>query len=357
MTYRIFSTSESAWGGMLAAIRSARTSVYLEMYIFTDDREGSEFFKVLETAAGKGVNVVAILDVVGSWDMLSGAVSRLRAAGADVVFASFFWQRLHRKTLIVDQGTARARAFIGGVNIGKAYARWRDLLVEVQGPVVETIVRSFARVYRRCGGKGAMSHVAAETKANVGAVKKAQAWFIDHGIGARRHEFRKYYEERLTHAKKSIVMVTPYFFPPRWLIARLHQAIIRGVKVEILLPKATDHRLVDSTNRSFAAVMTELGAACYFTGNDGKDMNHAKAMLVDGREGIIGSQNLDPFSFNLNIEAGVFFNDPAMVADLARIIDGWKAEALPAYRKRAKFKWYDLPAAFFLRVAGLVPMG
>src|SRR6185369_17828395 len=167
---------------------------------------------------------------------------------------------------------------------------------------------------------------------------------------------RKYYEERLAHARHTIVMVTPYLFPPRWLIARLHQATLRGVRVEILLPQETDHRIVNSTNRSFAAVMTELGAECYYT----PTMNHAKAMLVDqghpNAEGIIGSQNLDLFSFNMNIEAGVFFNDPQMVADLAKIIEGWKAEAIMAHRKKSRFKWYDLPVAFFLRIAGLVPL-
>lgn len=337
---------------MLGAIRGAKKSIYLEMYIFTDDREGAEFFASLETAARQGVKVVALLDVVGSWDMLSNAVARLREAGAEVLFASLFWQRLHRKVLIIDEGTTHSRAFIGGVNIGKAYARWKDLLVEVHGPVVETITRSFARVYRRCGGHG----VVAEIKSKAGPLKKAQAWFIDHGIGKRRHQMRTYYSERLSRARESIVMVTPYLFPPRWMIARLHQAILRGVRVEILLPRETDHRIVNSTNRSFAAVMTELGATCYFT----EGMNHAKAMLVDQgtthAEGIIGSQNLDLFSFNMNIEAGVFFNDPQMVSDLASIIEGWKAEALPAYRKRAAFKWYDLPVAFFLRIAGLVPV-
>ncbi len=332
---------------MLVAIQGAEKSVFLEMYILDDDSRGHQFFKALEEASLRGVRVIAILDVVGSFDILSNAVATLRAAGAEVLYASFFWKRLHRKILIVDE----ASAFIGGVNVGKKYARWKDLQVEVRGGVIPAALRSFARVYRKCGGKADLgAEVAAAL--DTGAFRRARLWFVDHGIGKRRMEFRRYYEERIDGAEKSIVLVTPYLFPPRWLIARLHQAVIRGVKVEVLLPKSTDHRMVDSVNRSYAACLAGFGADCSFT----EGMNHAKAMLVDRKEGVIGSQNLDMLSFNWNIEAGVFFSDPAMVADLAQIIDAWKAEALPAYKKRTGLRWFDLPVAFFLRVMGLVPL-
>lgn len=344
MKYRIFTTSEKAWAGMIAGIESAQTSVYLEMYILDDDSRGTTFFKALEDASRRGVRVILVLDVVGSYDPLSAAVSRLREAGAEVVFCSFFWSRLHRKVLIIDEKSA----FIGGVNVGKKYAQWRDLQVEVQGTVVQSVMRSFARVYKKCGGK---SELLGTTPA-LGRLKKTQLWFVDHGIGRRRHLFRTYYEERLDKAETSISLVTPYLFPPRWFIAHLHQAILRGVKVDIILPEATDHWFVNSVNRSFASNLTGLGATCYFV----QEMNHAKTMIVDRKEGIIGSQNLDLLSFNLNIEAGVFFHDPKMVQELSAIVDSWKFEAKVYHPGAWTLRWYDLPLAFFLRLAGFVPL-
>ena len=329
---------------MLSAIESAHSSIYLEMYILDDDVKGIQFFSALESAAGKGVKVVLILDVVGSYDVLSSAVSRARSAGVEVVFCSFFWARLHRKVLIIDE----TLAFIGGVNVGKKYAQWRDLQIQVQGPVVRSVTRSFARVYKKCGGTGIIS----ETNPPVGPFKRAEMWFVDHGIGKRRHLFKTYYKERLDHARESIVLVTPYLFPPRWFIAHIHQAILRGVKVEIIMPESTDHWFVNGVNRSFAACLTGLGAVCYFT----HGMNHAKTMIVDRKEGVIGSQNLDLFSFNFNIEAGVFFQDERMVGELATIIDGWKAEAIIKRPDQGTLRWYDIPLAFFLRLAGFVPL-
>jgi len=344
MKYRIFTTSEKAWEGMISTIESAHTSIYLEMYILDDDTRGVRFFSALESAAKKGVKVILILDVVGSYDFLSSAVSNLRIAGGEVVFCSFFWKRLHRKILIVDETIA----FIGGVNVGKKYEHWRDLQIQVQGPVVRSVTRSFARVYKKCGGRGVIteSHLAA------GPLKRAELWFVEHGFGRRQHLFKTYYKERIDRAQKSLVLVTPYLFPPRWLIAHIHQAILRGVRVEIIMPESTDHWFVNGVNRSFAACLRELGATCYFT----RGMNHAKAMIVDDREGVIGSQNLDLFSFNFNIEAGVFFHDAHMVRELVAIVTEWKAEAIPFNPGQRTLRWYDIPLAFSLRLAGFVPL-
>ena len=347
MKHRIFTTSEAAWIEMLRDISSAKKNIYFEMYILADDPAGSRFFAELARAAERGVRVAVILDIVGSYDILSSAVARLRASGAEVIFSSFFFRRSHRKILIIDETVA----FIGGVNVGKKYARWRDLQISVGGRVVGSILRSFARMYRKCGGKGEINH----GRARYGVVGKTRLWFIERGFGRRRHLFRKYYEERFDGARKSIVFVTPYLFPPRWLIASIHQALIRGVEVEILLPKSTDHWIInDGINRSFASCLTNLGAKIYFISG----MNHAKAMLVDGREGVIGSQNLDIISFNWNVEAGVFFHEPDMVRDLAAIIRGWKGPAKPFSSKiyGIFFQWYDIPTAFFLRLFGFLPL-
>jgi cardiolipin synthase len=339
MKYQIYNTSEKAWKAMLSATAGAKKSVYLEMYILHDDSKGSQFFEALADASRRGVKVIAVLDVIGSLNILSNAVNHLRESGAEVVFCSFFFKRLHKKVLIVDESVA----FVGGVNMGKEFARWKDLQVEVRGHVVKTIMRGFIRIYKRCGGKTNFSE--AEPRRN--PWKRAKLWFVDHGIGKRSHLFREFYKERINGATKSIVLVTPYLLPPRWLIALLHQALIRGVRVEILLPQSADHRLANSVNRSYASFLTGLGAVCYFM----RGMNHAKAMIIDNREATVGS--------HMNLEAGVFFSEPDMVFDLVAIVNTWKGGAeifKPDSNGRNSFHWYDIPIAFFLRLLGFVPL-
>ena len=45
-----------------------------------------------------------------------------------------------------------------------------------------------------------------------------------------------------------------------------------------------------------------------------------------------------------------------MVGELATIIDGWKAEAIIKRPDQGTLRWYDIPLAFFLRLAGFVPL-
>jgi cardiolipin synthase len=346
MPNRIFSTSDAAWQGMLAGISVAEKSIYLEMYIFDDDIIGNNFILSLEDAAKRGLRVVFILDFLGSHMLASKTVERLRRAGAEVLFYSFFLRRAHRKILIIDEKTA----FIGGVNIRKRYSSWKDLQIRVTGRVVTQIVASFARVYKECGGNDAF--LADISRKSI--VYKTKLWFLERGVGQKRELLKKYYESRIDEAKQSIVLVTPYLLPPRWFFARLHQALLRGVEVEILMPRSSvDHYLANKLNYSYAAFLTELGVRCYFAPGV---MNHAKAMLIDNREGLIGSQNIDVLSFGFNTEAGVFFDDQQIVSDLSKIINKWKAGAELFVHDGRGFHWYDIATAFILRLCGLLPL-
>mgnify|MGYP001561256362 CR=1 FL=1 len=327
---------------MLSAITSAHESIYLEMYIFEGDTRDYDFLSALEESAKRGVQVKIILDALGSSALPKAAVERLRKAGAEVLFFSFLFRRTHRKMLVVDERIA----FVGGVNIGKHFALWKDLQVRFSGKnVVGAVVRSFARMYRQCGGKDDLLQ-------NIGrpsVLQKTKLWFVEHGVGERRHTLRRHYEERIGRAKKRIVLVTPYLMPPRWLLAQLDQALIRGVAVDVLVPRKTDHAFVDRANWYYVSFISDLGAPCHLF----PEMNHAKAMLIDGEEGMLGSQNLDTLSFDWNAEAGVFFHEAGMVRDLTRIIEGWLSEAqLFDPSKEKKLRWYDKVLGFFLRALG-----
>ena len=86
-------------------------------------------------------------------------------------------------------------------------------------------------------------------------------------------------------------------------------------------------------------------------------MNHAKAMLIDGTSAIIGSQNLDIISFEWNTEAGVFFDQPSTVKELADIINEWKTAAVAfTVNGRTKLRWYHILLTFLLRLFGFLPL-
>jgi len=341
MRYRFYTSSISAWKGMLSAISSAKKSIYLEMYIFQDDTKGYDFLSVLEKKAKEGVHVVLVLDSLGSFGLSSEAVHSLRVSGVEVLFFSYWFRRLHRKILIVDEKVV----FLGGVNIGGVYAPWRDLQVRVAGrKMLASSMRSFARVYHECGGKNTTLLSLLGPRP---LFRKTKTWFAEHGISGKWIEIRQQYEKHISEAKNSIILVTPYFFPRRWLVARLHEAILRGVMVEIIVPKDTDHGwIMNRINYFQLSFFERLGAIGYLS----NEMNHAKVLLIDNTVGMVGSGNLDPLSFGWNAEAGVFFARPAMIRDLHKILNEWKEEAVLLTPLTFQPRWYDFLLEILRRI-------
>ncbi len=334
--FRFYGVSGKAWSSMLASISSAKESVFLEMYILEEGDRGSLFLSELERKAREGVKVILVLDSLGSFALSEIAVDRLRSAGAEVLFFSHFWKRTHRKLLIVDGYTV----FLGGVNIAERFAPWRDLEVRISGKrFASAAMRSFGRMYRSLGGKDPSLSRGSDATRGL----RARLWFIEHGIGGKRMTLRRHYERHIDEAKTRITLVTPYLVPRRWLIAKLHSAILRKVKVEIIVPERTDYRIVDRVNYRYLSLFASLGADVKVSSR----MNHAKALIIDGREATIGSHNIDPLSFERNVESGVFFEDETMVRELERIVDDWRAESKPL-DEVPRFHWYDILISLLL---------
>ncbi len=317
MQSKFYTTSQKAWDGIIAAIMSAQKSIYIEMYIFLDDTgQTHDFLGKLKEKAAAGLEVVVIADAYGSISLKSTSVAELRAAGVEFIFFSRWLRRLHRKLVIVDDKIA----FFGGVNIENKIRYWQDLQVCLRGRVVKPLLRSFAHTYQVCGGKkdSILRH------SRLPLVRKIKSWVIDTWTeGEKQYRLNDYYRQKLAEATVSIKIVTPYLLPPRWIMAALDNAVRRGVKVELIIPADTDIKSVNRINYINACRLASVGVKFYFTSK----MNHAKVMIIDGREAVVGSQNLDVLSFNVNSELGVFFEQKQAVAELDKIFIRWQNQA------------------------------
>lgn len=331
MRYALYSNSEHTWDAMLKSIRAARTSIYLEMYIFLSDTEPSHgFYQALAERAQAGVTVKVIIDGFGSSDVPTKDLDILRAAGTEVLVFREIFRRTHRKILIVDEKVG----FLGGVNIGKAYIGWLDLHVKVSGrTIVQSLVRSFASTYKKCGGRD--KQLLDRTYRS--PLKNAKLWLLEHTPMAGRNPLGIHYRERFKNAQSSIVIVSPYFLPHPWLVTELERALRRGVRVEVILPEKTDPALAALGHRIFVQALAPLGANFYFT----RTMLHAKALVIDSVEATVGSQNIDALSFDYNLEAGMLFTRKDMIRDLLRILDSWKKDARLFDPLTDPPRWYD----------------
>lgn len=340
MRYKFYTTSQKAWDGIIASIDSAQVSIYIEMYIFLDDtRQTHDFVGKLKEKAAAGLEVVIIADAYGSSSLKSATVADLKAAGIEFIYFSRWLKRTHRKLIIIDNRLA----FFGGVNIENKIRNWQDLHIRLRGRVLKPLLRSFAHTYQQCGGKN--EHILKYSRLPL--VKKIKSWVIDTWeFGDKQYNLNDYYRQKLAEAVTSIKIVTPYLLPPRWLMASLDDAVRRGVRVEIIIPEDTDIKFLNKINHFNAARLASVGVKFYFM----PAMNHAKVMLIDNREALVGSQNLDILSFNFNLEIGVFFEQKQAVAELEKIIGRWQAGARQSDLSFKRLGWHRRLLMWFFRL-------
>ena len=132
---------------MLHAIKSAKTTITFETFIYWSGTIGSEFTNALAERAREGVKVHVLLDWIGSNKMDASQLAVMEQAGVQVrKYHKPHWYQLgrlnnrtHRKLLVVDGRTG----FTGGVGIADQWTghaqdpeHWRDSHYRVQGPVV-----------------------------------------------------------------------------------------------------------------------------------------------------------------------------------------------------------------------------
>lgn len=340
MRYRLYTTSHKAWDGMYDAIAKAEKRVYLEMYILSSDtKKTHDFFALLIEKAKKGLEVVIIADALGSTALSSSLIKESRAAGIEFIFFSHFLKRTHRKMLIVDNKVA----FLGGVNIKEGARDWLDLQIKFKGSPVKLALRSFANSYFKVGGS--KESILKFSRTNL--PKKIKNWIFDNFPTSNKlYNLNRRYILKIDQAKSLVQIVTPYLLPPRRLFLALDNACRRGVRTEIIIPKNTDINSLDKINYINARRLFDLGVVFYFGGQ----MNHSKILLIDKKEVLIGSQNVDILSFGLNYEAGMFSQQPDLVKDVSTVIEGWKVEATSFAGWNNRMKFFEKISFYFYRL-------
>ncbi|MBV8246815.1 MAG: cardiolipin synthase, partial [Comamonas sp.] len=116
-------------------------------------------------------------------------------------------------------------------------------------------------------------------------------------------------------AEQRIWLTTPYFVPTEAALAALTNAALRGVDVQILVPRKSDSALVTAAARSYFDELIRCGVRVY---EYKARMLHSKTLVVDDNMAIIGTANFDYRSFFLNYEVCLIGYGEALNADLAR---------------------------------------
>jgi phosphatidylserine/phosphatidylglycerophosphate/cardiolipin synthase-like enzyme len=305
--FLLLESSEQYFERMALAIDDAQTYVLLEMYLVESGLVAGRFIETFVNAAHRGVSVKIVLDGFGSLDLAKADRRRLIDAGVELrIFNPVLlrkrlrnFMRDHRKLLLVDGEVA----FVGGVGLTDEFGitgppgwPWRDLVVEIHGPVLCDWQGAFERTWRRSGGgelnlpEPSLDPLSGDSAR--ARVVLSEAWY--------RSELANAVARRIGVANKRAWIMSAYFVPSRRFRKALRRAARRGVDVRLLVPgPLTDHPWVRHAARRFYGKLLRNGVRIF---EFQPRVLHGKMTICDDWVSV-GSSNLDRWSFKWNLEA------------------------------------------------------
>jgi cardiolipin synthase A/B len=360
---------------LFATMSSAVRRLDICTYILGNDAFGREAMQRMIERARCGVQVRLLIDGVGAIQLPRACFNQLKIAGVETAIFSPLLARKtqgprnlrdHRKLAIADG----AQLWAGGRNIAAEYfiglkgqKPWQDLSFDLRGPVAAAAADQFEADWVAAGGTpaarstppGAAAGAAAGTP--VGAASASiqasgpqsltgRAQFLPSGPDQAEDTVYALLISACFQARERMLAVTPYFVPDAGLETAMRLAARRGVKIDLVLPAVSNHRLADIARNRALRALSVAGVQIHLL----PYMIHAKAVVFDDSLAVSGSVNLDSRSLLLNYECAVVFYGAREIDWLAN----WVRVLIPeghAYDCRPPGLWRDLGEGLLLTVA------
>jgi cardiolipin synthase A/B len=296
---------------MLKAIKSAKSTITFETYIYWSGNVGKEFAAALMDRSKAGVRVHVLLDWLGSAKLDANVIAELEDAGVDVErYRPLRWyslsrmnSRTHRKILVIDGQIG----FIGGVGIADQWSghaqsadHWRDSHFQLEGPAVSHLQAAFADNWMKTRA-GVFN--AAEYFPDLVPVGASRAQVFKSSPREGGDSARLMFLMSISAARGRILIANSYFVPDSRTIDALKEACQRGVKVEVIVPgRYIDTKITRRASRSQWGPLLAAGVAIF---EYQPTMYHCKVIVIDDSWVSVGSTNFDNRSFRLNDEANL----------------------------------------------------
>lgn len=321
---------------LIADIDAARQHVHLLFYIFKDDSVGWRVAEALARALQRGVACRVLADGVGSRQLFRRLAPWLRRQGVRIfpILPATLWRlpfarldlRNHRKLAVIDG----VIAFTGSQNIVEAsYGHkragvWHDIMARITGPVVRQLQGIFLEDWFYESGELLEDGVLFPASPADGPIA---VQVIPTGPDHPTELFQDLIVKAIFLAQQRVVITSPYFVPNEAMVLALRLAALRGVRVEVVIPKRSDHRLVEAAGAFYCDYLMRHGVNIFLF-HEG--MLHAKTLTIDHELAMFGSANYDIRSFNLNFELNLFVHAPEAVEELRRLQEGYLKQSRQA---------------------------
>lgn len=337
----ILDTPESIIGSIIRDIEQATSTCHLQFYIWVEGGLVNKVTEALIGAVQRGVTCRILLDSIGSRDFLqSPTAHRMQQSGIRIreslpagIFTALFARidiRSHRKIIVIDGSVA----YTGSQNMADPYVfkqdsdvgNWIDVMVRVQGPVVESLAGTFISDWFLEAAihtfKSRSLREDVDTVRQLADIHRQEplgnvaVQLVPSGPGFTSDAIHSLLLTTIYAARNELILTTPYFIPDDALLTALKSAALRGVSVTIIIPEKSDSRLAAYATRARFDELIQAGVCLkLFSGG----FLHSKTISVDGNFSLFGSVNLDMRSFWLNFETTLLIYDPAFCQQLRKL--------------------------------------
>lgn len=329
-TVRLRIGGEQFFPDFIQAIQEARESIDVLLYIFDTDDYAIQIADLLKQRS-REVRVRVMYDEAASYQSSLLDPSSPQAPGyrAPVSITRYLRQDSnvevrpmampalsanHTKLIIVDG----RKAWLGGMNIGREYrSDWHDMMVEVTGPLIGWLQRSFAHTWAHNGIAGDLGELLSRLRTSRAAAVKIPvppgAIPVRPLRGAALHSDLRDAQVQALRKARRYAWVENAYLADRRFIREMIKARLRGVDVRVLIPEENDSPIMKASNRALVPQLLRRGIRVWLL----PEMSHVKAAIYDGWA-CIGSANYDRLSLRVNQEFNIGYSDPAAVEALRR---------------------------------------
>ena len=321
-----FPGGEAKFEELLRQLEKAEHYIFLEYFIIDEGLMWGRILEILARKAAQGVDVRVMYDGTCEFStlprnypaLLEQLNIRCKVFSPVQPFVSTHYNyRDHRKILVIDGRIG----FTGGVNLAdeyinhiEKYGRWKDAAVMLEGEAVRSMTAQFLQMWGILEKETEFSEFLTQP---IPAPENAQGVAAPYGDcpldGERVGEL--VYIDLLNRARKYIHIMTPYLILDGELETALKFAAERGVDVHLILPGVPDKRFPYALAKTHYSALLDSGVKISeFT----PGFVHAKVFVVDGREAVVGTINLDYRSLYHHFEDAVWMADTPCIRDIER---------------------------------------
>ena len=317
-----FPSGEAKFAELLCQLEKAKQYIFLEYFIIDEGLMWGRVLEVLARKAAEGVHVRVMYDGTCEFTTLPRDYpKRLERLGiACKVFSplmpfvsTHYNYRDHRKVLVIDGKVG----FTGGVNLAdeyinhvEKYGRWKDAAVMLEGEGVRSMTALLLQMWSVLQEPEFEQFLRPEVPA-----ARAEGFVVPYGDcpldGERVGEM--VYIDLLNRARKYVHIITPYLILDGELETALRFAAERGVDVHLILPGVPDKQFAYALAKThYKALLSSGVKISEWT----PGFTHAKLVVMDGVEAVVGTINLDYRSLYHHFENAVWMRRVGSIRDM-----------------------------------------